>query len=81
MTCLVHLNKHEDLAIVFLENSGSEIISNVLGQATNEVQLLYYTFLNIWLLSFVEAGVENFLAVSKLGIIRHICDALQKISR
>jgi len=46
------MNKHEDLASVFLENAGADIILSVLEQNTNEVQLLYYTLLNIWLLSF-----------------------------
>lgn len=81
MTCLVHLNKHEDLSTIFLENAGGTMILSVLEQNTNEVQLLYYTLLNVWLLSFTENGVRDFISVAKLGVIRHICDILQKISR
>ena len=81
MSCLVHLNKHEVLAKVFLENGGTTIIFNSLEKNSNEVQLVYYTFLNIWMLSFIHDGIDNFLSVAKLGVIKSICEILQKISR
>ncbi len=33
------------------------------------------------MLSFVEGSIEKFLGVPKFGVIKHICDILQKVSR
>lgn len=43
--------------------------------------MLYYTLINIWLLSFVPEAVDKFLAIEKFGIIKLICEILQKLSR
>lgn len=52
-----------------------------LRQGGNEIQMLYYTLLNIWLLSFVPVAVEKFIAMPRFGIIRLVCELLQKLSR
>ena len=64
-----------------MENNGAPLIINVFDHYTNEVQLIYYAFLNIWLLSFVKKGVNDLISVPKTGVIKGICDVLQKISR
>lgn len=57
MSSLVYLNKHQVLAEVFLENGGTQLIVDGLKNSGSETQMLYYTLLNIWLMSFVEAGI------------------------
>ena len=79
--CFVHLNKHEVLANIFLENGGIQLLIDNLRQGGNEIQILYYTLLNIWLLSFVPSAVEKFISMPRFGIIRLICELLQKLSR
>lgn len=77
----VHLNKHELLSSVFLENGGTQLIVDNLRQGGNEIQLLYYTLLNIWLLSFTTDGIDKFVSVPRFGVIRLVCELLQKLSR
>lgn len=81
LSSLIHLNKHESLAEVFIENNGGKLITDSLRQSGSETQMLYYTLLNIWLLSFVPLGVEKLLAVPKYGVLKSVCEILQKLSR
>ena len=37
--------------------------------------------LNVWLLSFVDVAVEKFIGVAKYGVLRSVCEILQKLSR
>lgn len=53
VTCYVHLNKHASLAQVFLENGGGSLLIECLNRSGNDIQLIYYTLLNVWMLSFV----------------------------
>ena len=81
MSCFVHLNKHADLAREFLRNGGGQLLLDALSRSGNDIQLIYYTLLNVWMLSFTEEGVEDFIGVAKHGVIRHVCEILQKVSR
>ncbi len=81
VSCFVHLNKHAALAEQFLENGGSAVILECLNRCGNDVQLIYYTLLNIWMLSFVESGVEKLIGQARHGVVRLICEVLQKVSR
>jgi len=81
VTCFVNLIKHADLAELFLENGGGALLLDCLGRSGNDIQLIYYTLLNIWMLSFVEDSIEKFIGVTKFGVVKHICDILQKVSR
>ena len=81
VTCFVHLNKHSYLADIFLESGGGAFLLECFNRSGNDIQLIYYTLLNVWMLSFVEGSIEKFLGVPKFGVIKHICDILQKVSR
>ena len=81
LSSLVYLNKHQVLAEVFIDNGGSQLIIDGLNNSGSETQMLYYTLLNIWLLSFVESSIDKFLAVPKFGVLRSVCQILQKLSR
>jgi V-type H+-transporting ATPase subunit H len=52
-----------------------------LNKSNNDIQKIYYALLNVWMLSFVEEGIERFISVPKFGVIKSICEILQKISR
>jgi V-type H+-transporting ATPase subunit H len=80
-SCFIHLNKHSELAKVFIENDGTPILLDCLKQSNNDIQKIYYALLNVWMLSFVEEGIERFISVPKFGVIKAICEILQKISR
>jgi V-type H+-transporting ATPase subunit H len=66
---------------VFLENGGAQLIQDCLGKSNNDIQKIYYALLNVWMLSFIEEGVEKFISTPKSGIIKSMCEILQKISR
>lgn len=53
MTCFVHLNKHAELSQIFLENGGGSFLVESINRGGNDIQLIYYTLLNIWMISFV----------------------------
>ncbi len=75
------MNKHSELARVFIENDGTPILLDCLNKSNNDIQKIYYALLNVWMLSFVEEGIERFISVPKFGVIKSICEILQKISR
>lgn len=52
-----------------------------MNKSNNDIQKIYYALLNVWMLSFVEEGIERFISVPKFGVIKSICEILQKISR
>jgi V-type H+-transporting ATPase subunit H len=81
VSCFVHLNKHSELADVFLENNGTALIIECLNKGGNDIQLIYYSLLNVWMLSFTENGIGKFLSIPKYGIIKSMCEILQKVSR
>ena len=81
VSCFVHLNKHEYLAQEFLEYGGAAFLIDCLSKSGNDIQLIYYTLLNVWMLSFVSEVTEKLFGASKFGVIKHICDILQKVSR
>ena len=58
---------------MFLDNGGSQLIIDGLKHSGSETQMLYYTLLNIWLLSFVDAAIEKFLAVPKFAVLKSVC--------
>ncbi len=57
------------------------MILECLSRSGNDIQLIYYSLLNIWMLSFVGDTIEKFIAVPKFGVIKTVCDILQKVSR
>jgi len=81
VSCFVHLNKHENLASEFMEYGGASYLLECLSRSGNDIQLIYYTMLNIWMLSFVPDTVDKWFGSAKFGVIKHICDILQKVSR
>lgn len=78
---MIYLNKHQALAEVFLENGGGQLILDSFRQSGSDTQVLYYVLLNVWLLSFVESCTEKFIAVPKYGVLKSVCEVLQKLSR
>ncbi len=66
---------------MFLENGGSQLILDSFRSSGSDTQVLYYVLLNIWLLSFVDAGIEKFIGVPKYGVLKNVCEILQKLSR
>ena len=72
-SCFVHLNKHSELARVFIENDGTPILLDCLNKSNNDIQKIYYALLNVWMLSFVEEGIDKFMSVPKFGVIKSIC--------
>lgn len=81
VSCFVHLNKHGYLSEIFLENGGTSLLLDCLARSGNDIQLIYYTLLNVWMLSFLPEAIEKFIGAAKFGVIKHICDVLQKVSR
>ena len=81
VSCFVHLNKHEYLAEHFLEFGGAAFLIDCLSKSGNDIQLIYYALLNVWMLSFVTETLERLFGSSKFGVIKNICDMLQKVSR
>jgi V-type H+-transporting ATPase subunit H len=75
------LNKHADLARAFLENGGGAVLVECMTRGGNDIQLIYYSLLNIWMLSFSDEAVEKFISVSRIGVVRAVCEILQKVSR
>jgi V-type H+-transporting ATPase subunit H len=57
------------------------VLTDCLTRSGNDIQLIYYALLNIWMLSFGEEAVEKFISVPKLGVVRAVCEILQKVSR
>ena len=53
MNSFVHLIKHEALGMIFMQNGGVELIIDNLNKNSTDLQITYYTFLNVWLLSFI----------------------------
>lgn len=64
-----------------MENGGGAVLLECFTRSGNDIQLIYYTLLNVWMLSFVEETIEKYIGVPKFGVIKHICDILQKVSR
>lgn len=56
-----------------MNNGGTQLIGDSLKHGGNETQIIYYTLLNIWLLSFVPEAIEKFLAVEKFEILKSVC--------
>jgi hypothetical protein len=54
MNSLVHLIKHDELTKVLMDNGGVEIIIDALNRHSTDIQVVYYAFLNIWMLSYIE---------------------------
>ena len=54
LSSLIYLNKHQALAEIFMKNEGGQLIVDGLKHSGSETQMLYYTLLNVWLLSFVD---------------------------
>jgi len=69
------------LAKIFLENDGTQLILDCLSKSNNDIQKIYYALLNVWMLSFIEEGIERFISIPKFGVIKSMCEILQKISR
>lgn len=57
------------------------MILESLLKSSNDIQKIYYTLLNVWMISFIEEGIDRFISVAKFGIIKNMCEILQKISR
>jgi len=57
LNSLIYLNKHQVLTEVFLDNGGTQLILDSFRQSGSDTQVLYYTLLNVWLLSFVDVAV------------------------
>lgn len=81
VSCFAQLNKHADLAKIFLENGGGAVLVECLTRGGNDIQLIYYSLLNIWMLSFSEEAVEKFISIPRIGVVRAVCEILQKVSR
>ncbi|CAM6002300.1 unnamed protein product [Sphagnum balticum] len=81
MASIVNIIKHEDMGQVFIKNGGVELLIESLNRNSNDLQTTYYTFLNIWLISFLEEAYSTYLSVPKFRIISSLTEILQKISR
>lgn len=64
-----------------MENGGGALLIDCLTKSGNDIQLIYYTLLNVWMLSFVDDSVEKFIGVPKFSVVKSICEILQKVSR
>ncbi len=81
LTCFAHLIKHTHLASFFLENNGGSFLLDCLRSPGNDIQEIYYSLLNLWLVSFSEEGIEKFIAVPGTKVIKSVCEILQRVSR
>jgi hypothetical protein len=72
MSSVVNLIKHEDMGQIFIKNGGVELLIDSLSKNSNDLQIIYYTFLNIWLISFLDEAYSSYLAVPKFRIILSI---------
>lgn len=57
------------------------MLTECLNRSGNDIQLIYYTLLNVWMLSFVDEAIEKLISVPKLGVVKSVCEILQKVSR
>ncbi|KRX04842.1 Armadillo-type fold [Pseudocohnilembus persalinus] len=80
MTALVNLLKIESLVPIFLQNGGQNILSEFLKKYSNDLQIAYYTLLNVWLISFSQEAQEHF-ADPTLGLIKSMTEVIQRLSR
>ena len=64
-----------------MENGGGQLILDSFRGSGSDTQVLYYVLLNVWLLSFVESAIEKFISVPKYGVLKSVCEVLQKLSR
>lgn len=82
MSCLAHFLKHEDLINIFLKSGGINIITRNFqtNSLSNDLQVMYYTILCLWLLSYDKVSVPYFTHPEH-QIVPSVIEVIQKISR
>jgi V-type H+-transporting ATPase subunit H len=78
--CIANLIKHEHICVEFIKTSGISLLHDFFVKGSNELQLMYYSILTLWLLSFSEDSIPIF-SNPKHGFIRLTMEIIQKISR
>ena len=56
--CISNLLLIPGMPAYFLEHDGHKIISSLFNKNTKDLQIMYYTFINIWILTFEEKFVK-----------------------
>lgn len=56
------------------------MLKEFLERHENDIQISYYTLLNVWMISFSEHSYEYFKNPA-IGLIRLITDVIQKLAR
>ena len=81
MVCLSHVLLVPGMSKYFLQElDGMRVIKDILTQHSNDLQIMYYSFLVLWILSFEEESQRAFSNPSGL-IISKVINALKNISR
>ncbi|KAL4470236.1 hypothetical protein ABPG74_011847 [Tetrahymena malaccensis] len=80
ITCLSFILKQAHLVNKFIDNRGQERIYQILKKNKNDLQIMYYTLLVLWLLSFCEKSIDSFLQPN-LRFISSMVEIIQKLSR
>jgi V-type H+-transporting ATPase subunit H len=64
----------------FLEKSGLYSLNQILQRNTGELQVIYYMFLDLWILTFEKSGKSKF-SDPKTLIIPSMIEAIKNVSR
>eukprot|EP01017_Pseudomicrothorax_dubius_P029279 TRINITY_DN3543_c0_g1_i3.p1 TRINITY_DN3543_c0_g1~~TRINITY_DN3543_c0_g1_i3.p1 ORF type:complete len:449 (+),score=100.02 TRINITY_DN3543_c0_g1_i3:117-1463(+) len=78
--CLANLLRRDDLSLSFLKNGGIVVLLSVIKRNLYDVQVMYYTCLNFWLLSYYKESAKYFAGPAS-GIIRNVITIIQNHSR
>lgn len=81
VVCLSHVLLVPGMTKYFgKELGGTRILKQILNNHSNDLQIMYYTFLDIWIMSFEPSSQKDF-ADPTLMIIKNVITALKNISR
>lgn len=80
LNSLTFLLRIENLVHVFVESGGIETIFTILSKNSSELQVMYYAFLCIWLISYVPDAIKSFIDPA-LRFIATMTEVILKLSR
>jgi len=80
VVCLTHLLLVPGMTKVFLDIDGHKNLKDILARHGNSLQLVYYTFLCLWSISFEDIS-EKYFCSADWNIIPEMINALKSISR
>lgn len=80
VVCLTHLLLVPGMTRVFLDIDGHRNLKDILARHGNNLQIVYYTFLCLWSMSFEDIS-QSYYCNAEWNIIPEMINALKSISR